>query len=152
MIRVLTSRILLVTLGWLLMLALGIPSSPAAASDNFTGLLIVVQGFHLDRSMSPAVISVGGTVVYGRGWWKPGSLDQEFVNKYGVVGYPPSTSAARRAGPNPLVVNALGVAGPALSSIKTDVVISEEDARRIQAANSQAKFLDRYLVDIVLLR
>jgi hypothetical protein len=116
---------------------------------QYTGLVIVVKGMRLDRSMSPAVLTPRGEVVYGRGWWRPGEVSQEFANRHGVVGYPSSRATARRAGPRPLVIMAIGVSGPPQSEFKTDVIISEEDAERIRAANASSRFLERFLVDIV---
>jgi hypothetical protein len=120
------------------------------ASEPPTGLVVVVKGLRLDRSMNPAVLSLSGEVLYGRGWWKPGELNQEIANQLGVVGYPATIQTARRGGIRPLVVAAVGVSGPPLSSVKTDVVVGEEDAARIRAANAKGKFLERLAVDFVV--
>jgi hypothetical protein len=125
------------------------PVPPPDSDARYTGLVIVVKGMRLDRSMSPAILTPRGEVVYGRGWWKPGEISQEFASRDGVVGYPSSLATARRAGPRPLVITAIGVSGSPQSEFKTDVIISQEDAERIQAANAGARFLERFLVDIV---
>ena len=128
-----------------------LPVPPPAGDGPYTGLIVVVDGVHLDRSMSPAVLTPGGQVVYGRGWWKPGQISQELANDYGIVGYAATTGGPdSRAGSNPLIVHAIGVSGPPASNIKTDVIVSDEDAARIQAANAQGHFLDQLHVDIVV--
>ena len=128
-----------------------LPVPPPAAPVAYTGLIVVVDGVHLDRSMSPAVLTPEGEVVYGRGWWKPGQISQELANNYGIVGYSATAGGGdSRAGSNPLIVHAVGVSGPPLSNFKTDVVISDEDAARIQAANAEGHFLDQLHVDIVV--
>ena len=128
-----------------------LPVPPPAAPDSFTGLIVVVDGVHLDRSMSPAVLTPEGQVVYGRGWWKPGQISQELADDYGIVGYAATTGGPdSRAGSNPLIVHAVGVSGPPQSNFKTDVIISDADAAKIQAANAQGHFLDQLHVDIVV--
>ncbi len=133
-----------------LVLLLAMAPGVVNAAAGYTGLVIVARVAHLDRSMSPAVLTPNGQVVYGRGWWKPGQLNAEMVDARGIVEYAPSTLAAKRAGPRPLVVMAIGVAGPPLSTFKTDVIVSEKDALRIRAANAQGRFLERLQVVIVV--
>jgi hypothetical protein len=115
----------------------------------YTGLIVVVPGIHLDRSISPAVLTPRGEVVYGRGWWKPGQLSVDAAERYGIVEYAPSVSAATRAGAHPLVVRAIGVSGPPQSIFRTDVVITERDALLIHDANGRGKFLQRMHVSLV---
>ena len=123
---------------------------PPVQPGGFTGLVVVVRGVHLDRSMSPAIVTPDGQVVYGRGWWRPGEFDADLANREGIVGYASSMDGAVRAGPHPLIVNAIGVEGPPMSNFKTDIVISPDDASRIREANSGSRFLERLQVDIVL--
>ena len=123
---------------------------PPTQPGGFTGLVVVVRGVHLDRSMSPAIVTPDGQVVYGRGWWRPGEFDADLANQHGIVGYASSMGGATRGGARPLVVNAIGVSGPPLSTFKTDVVISPDDAARIREANSGGGFLERLQVDIVV--
>lgn len=123
---------------------------PPVYPGGFTGLVVVVRGVHLDRSMSPAILTPDGQIVYGRGWWRPGEFDADLANRQGIVGYSYSMDGAVRAGAHPLVVNAIGVEGPPMSNFKTDIVISPDDAARIRAANADSRFLERLQVDIVL--
>jgi len=126
---------------------LPLPQNPGGP---YTGLIVVVQGAHLDRSMSPAILTPEGSVVYGRGWWQPGTISQELANAVGIVGYSPAPGTDSRAGSNPLVVYAIGISGPPQSNFKTDVVISDADAAKIRDANAAAGFLEQLKVDIVV--
>jgi hypothetical protein len=142
-------RIMTVVLLAVLVAASGSAPRASAQPAAYTGLVIVVRGVHLDRSISPAVLSARGDVIYGRGWWKPGQLNVEIAEKYGIVEYAPSLADATRAGARPLVIHAIGVSGPPESSIRTDVVISERDAMRIREANGYGRFLQQMRVTFV---
>lgn len=112
----------------------------------YTGLIVVVRGVAAQRSMTPRLVTSAGEVVYGV--WKPGEVDPEYAIKVGVAGYPVSVSRSRRGGARPLIIEAVGVAGPA----RTDIVIREEDALRVRQANAVGRFLERFQVDIVIER
>ena len=142
-------RVLMVVLLAALVAAPGFAQRASAQPGSYTGLVIVVRAVHLDRSISPAVLTPAGDIVYGRGWWKPGQLNADLAEKYGIVEYAASPAAATRVGPRPLVVYAIGVSGPTLSNFKTDVVVSEQDALRIRAANGQSRFLQQMRVALV---
>lgn len=129
----------------------GCTATTAHAVDaDATGLMIVVRGFRLTRSMAPAVLTSGGEVVYGRGWWKPGTVSPDVFINHGIVGYAHSIETARRSGSRPLVVTAVAVSGPPQSLAKIDVLVSDEDAERIRAANAKGRFLERFAVDFVI--
>jgi hypothetical protein len=121
----------------------------SAQAGPYTGLVIVIRAIHLDRSISPAVLTPSGEVVYGRGWWRPGQLNTEFAESYGIVEYAPSMTTVTRAGPRPLIISAIGVSGPVLSNFKTDVVVSDQDAQVIREANSRSRFLQQMRVAFV---
>lgn len=142
-------RVLTVALLAVLVAASGFTPRVSAQPAAYTGLVIVVRGIHLDRSISPAVLTPRGEIVYGRGWWKPGQLSVETAERYGIVEYASSIAAATRAGSHPLIVHALGVSGPPQSSFKTDVVITERDAMRIREANGYGRFLQQMRVTLV---
>jgi len=144
-----TARLLIVALLAALMVAPGLAQRASAQTGAYTGLVIVVRAIHLDRSISPAVLTPTGEIVYGRGWWKPGQLNADFAEHYGIVEYAPSLVAANRAGPRPLIVYAIGVSGPMLSNFKTDVVVSNEDALLIRDANTRSRFLNQMRVAFV---
>ncbi|HEV2440297.1 MAG TPA: hypothetical protein VGX97_09565 [bacterium] len=140
---------LIVALLAVLVVAPGLAQRASAQPGAYTGLVIVVRAIHLDRSISPAVLTPAGEIVYGRGWWKPGQLNADFAEHYGIVEYAPSLVAASRAGPRPLIVYAIGVSGPVLSNFKTDVVVSTEDALLIRDANTRSRFLQQMRVAFV---
>jgi hypothetical protein len=142
-------RALVVVLVAMAVTAPGLAPRASAQPGAYTGLVVVVRTIHLDRSISPAVLTPAGEIVYGRGWWKPGQLNDEFAEHYGIVEYAPSLAAASRAGARPLVVFAIGVSGPVLSNFKTDVVVSDEDALRIRDANTRSRFLQQMRVAFV---
>ncbi|MHB8733209.1 MAG: hypothetical protein ACYDAB_15655 [bacterium] len=142
-------RVLVVALVAIVVAAPGFAPRASAQPGAYTGLVIVVRTIHLDRSISPAVLTPAGEIVYGRGWWKPGQLNDEFAEHYGIVEYAPSLEGASRVGPRPLVVFAIGVSGPVLSNFKTDVVVSDEDALRIRDANTRSRFLQQMRVAFV---
>ena len=126
--------------------------TPAVATPEpeFTGLIVAANGFRLARSMAPAVLSLAGEVVYGRGWFKPGSVGADVTINQGVLGYSHSIESATRAGARPLVVKAIAVGGPPQSDVKVDVVITNEDAVRIRTANARTQFLERFAVSVVM--
>jgi hypothetical protein len=145
--RTIEGEVLAALLVLLLLFAAGpghVLAQPSPASDEaaYTGLIVVARG--AQRSISPKLLTPAGVVIYGS--WKPGEVNVDYAIKVGVVGYPASVAQSRRGGANPLVVEALGVTGPA----RTHVVVSEPDAARIRAANVKGRFLERFLVDIVI--
>jgi hypothetical protein len=144
-----TVRVLIVALLVLLVMAPALIQEASAQPGFYTGLVIVVRAIRLDRSISPAVLTPAGEIVYGRGWWKPGQLKPEFAERYGIVEYAPSLTTVTRGGPRPLIVNAIGVSGPILSNFKTDVVVSDQDALRIRDANARSRFLQQMRVAFV---
>lgn len=143
------ARVVGVTLVAAVIAASGFAQRASAQSGAYTGLVIVVRSIHLDRSISPAVVTPDGQIVYGRGWWKPGQLDDDFAEHFGIVEYAPAPDLANRVGRRPLVVFAIGVTGPVLSNFKTDVVVSDEDALRIRDANMRSRFLQQMRVAFV---
>jgi len=142
-------RVLTITLVVVLVAAPLFAPRVSAQPADYTGLIILVSGIHLDRSISPAVLTPRGEVVYGRGWWMPGQLNVEIAEKFGIVEYASSLAAVSRAGAHPLIVQAIGVSGPPESWFKTDVVITERDAKRIREANGYGRFLQQMRVTLV---
>jgi hypothetical protein len=130
--------------------AVAILVSPGWADDQsqaggpYTGLVVVVRGMDAHRSMTPRIVTPSGVVVYGQ--WAPGSVNPEFAITVGVAEYPASVDQAKRSGPRPLVIQAVGINGPAHS----DIVVSDADAVRIIQADRAGHFLDRFAVSIVI--
>jgi hypothetical protein len=104
------------------------PSGSASASQvgRATGLVVDAGGLGVRPAMVAKIYSADGSIVYG-----PQNLTQEYLARFGQVGYSRSVSEARslkRVGGRPLVVKALEAKG----DYKSDVVVSVEDAARIR--------------------
>jgi hypothetical protein len=115
------------------------------AEQMFTGLILDAGGKGVKPVMVPRVLtSDGQKEVYG-----PAVADTEQAMRLGFAGYARSQERARqteRVGSNPLLVKAQradGVRGG-------DIVISEEDASKLYAADMKGKFLKDCRVVIVV--
>ena len=94
--------------------------------------------------MAPKVIDPQGDEIYGSKF-----VSRDYAVDIGMVGYEKSIESAvknERVADNPLVVKAIDVKGPN----KTDLVISEADARKIHNAASNMNFLQRCKVMFIL--
>jgi hypothetical protein len=108
------------------------------AMPEYTGVIVDARGLGLQRCMSPLIYSQSGTIVYGNKY-----LDSNLVASQGMVDYaqtPADIFSAEegqsRAGSLPIVVKAIAV-----RDHHCNVIISDEDADRILAANAQNDFL-----------
>ena len=108
------------------------------SETHYTGLIIDCKGLNISQAVAPSIKSVDGLEVYA---YK--NLGYQTVVDKGMVEYSSSTNSTR-AGSSPLIVKAIKI------SNNCDVVISNEDANKILAANDLAKFLNNCLV--VLMR
>ena len=104
---------------------------------NYTGLIIDCRGLKLEQAITPLIKSNDGTEVYA---YK--NVGYQATVESGMVEYSSSLDAPR-AGEMPLVVKALKISG------SCDVIISSENADKILAANSSAKFLEQRFVVLV---
>jgi len=118
------------------------PSAPAGA---YSGLIIDAKGLGVTPAMAPKVLDENGNEVYGSKF-----VSREWAVRQGMVGYEKDLAAARanqRVANNPLVIKALKASG----ANKSDVVISNADAQRLQQATQYQNFLDHcrvmYLLD-----
>ncbi|NUQ01342.1 MAG: LPP20 family lipoprotein [Armatimonadetes bacterium] len=119
---------------------------PTRKPGPYTGLVIDTRGFHLERAMSPKVVTSDQSEV-----WGTVHVSREFVLDTGIVGYLPSLDMAldanhSRAGKNPLVVRAIGRHG----SFRANPVVDDEDATLIKSENGKSKFLDQFRVVFVV--
>jgi len=118
---------------------------PERKPGPYTGVVIDARGFGVRGSMSPKIRRADGSEV-----WGTVQVSREFVQETGIVGYHVDLDTAlrpeMRAGENPLVLRAIGVAGAG----KTDVVISDEDAALLLAENEKARFLEKFRVIFVV--
>ena len=104
---------------------------------NYTGLVVDCRGLNLSEAISPVIKSAGGTEIYA---YKNVGYDNAVSN--GLVEYSADVNSSR-AGNAPLVVKAVKV------SDNCDVVVSDEDADKILAANQSTKFLINCAVVLV---
>jgi hypothetical protein len=107
----------------------------------YTSLIIDTTGYKLDRCMSPKIRKQDGSEV-----WGTVKADWDFVEDHGIVAYTTSLADARknkRAGSNPLIINAVGRSGGRFYS---DPVITDADADLIMAENAKSGFLDKFNV------
>ena len=121
------------------------PSTPAKAPDTvYTGLVVDARGLGVRPAMAPKIIDEKGEEIYGSAY-----VSRNYAIQQGMAGYSRSLEAARkneRVTDKPLVVKALKSAGASSS----DIVISNVDARTLQAAAQKLKFLEQCKVMIIL--
>lgn len=102
--------------------------------SNYTGLIIDCAGQNLATAMLPKILSVSGKEVYAVQY-----LNRDTVVNRGMLNYA-DNSNTQRAGNNPLTVQAMFIQG------ECDVVVSDDDADKILAANSKSNFLKNCMV------
>jgi len=112
-------------------------------NENYTGLVVDARDFDLKRDHSPRVIDEDGNEVYPDPKHCP---SPDYVEQHGMASYATSEYDSNRAGAHPLVVRAIATAGPG----PFDVVISNEDARRVLEANRRTRFLWKWSVTLVV--
>ena len=117
------------------------PSSPSVSIDItvrgvYTGVVIDCRGFHVQPVMSPVIKNSHGTKIYGHK-----NIDPDYVIEHGMVDYADSMSQARRAGSNPLVIQA-----ERMEDFDSTPVISIADANKILSENELSGFLEKTAV------
>ncbi len=118
---------------------------PANYAGKYTSVIIDAQGLGVNRSMSPKILRSDGSEV-----WGTVKSDYDFISDYGIVAYTKTRGealASKRAGDNPLIINAIGVGS---SPSNADVIISSTDAKLLEEANGQARFLEDFRVIIIV--
>ena len=117
----------------------------ASAQTLYTGLVIDARGLGVLPSMSPKIYDVTGNEVYGTM-----IVDPDFVIEQGIAGFAESVETAVEegiVGGNPMVVRAISLAeDPSRGS----VVVRDNDAVRILAANVKSAFFNNYKVAIIM--
>jgi hypothetical protein len=109
-----------------------------------TGLIIDAQHLQFTPSASPKILDEDGREIYGSAY-----LDKAWVEKHGVVGYAPNLSEAKanaRVAGNPVVVKALRVTG----ANNRDLILSDQDARKVRELSKNLNFLDNAKVIVVV--
>lgn len=115
-----------------------------ALYSGYSGLIIDARNLGVRPAVFPNIISPDGRAVYS-----PEKASQEYILAQGLVGYATSTVRAKeqgRVGKNPLVVKAKRASGPH----QANVVVSEEDAIKIFAADIKSKILREARVVFVI--
>lgn len=103
---------------------------------NYTGLIIDCSGQNLSTAILPKIQSASGQEIYAFQF-----LDRNIVVNRGMANYSDSTTQGiQRAGANPLTVQAIFIQGDC------DVVVSDDDAQKILAANQKSKILQNCMV------
>lgn len=124
-----------------------IPSKvePAPVSESYTGLILDCRELNVEPAMSPAIFDSDGGEVYVSNI----PIDPDYVINQGIAIYTHSLSQAEkseRAGQNPLIIKALGVKG----LFKSDMTISNSDAKKLLGADEKDNFLKNFKVIMVL--
>ena len=110
----------------------------------FTGLIFDARHLSFVPSASPKILDEDGRELYGSAY-----VGKEWVEKQGIVGYaktPEEAGENQRVAGNPLMVKALKVTGPN----SRDLVVSNEDARKIRELARHLNFLEHAKVMIVV--
>jgi hypothetical protein len=119
---------------------LAFPSVPV----SYTGMVVDARGIQARPAMSFRIFDEDGKEVYGSS-----NVDLEYAIKEGMSGYTHDLTAAQsnqRIGANPITVKAMGTSGTG----KSDIIISNDDARQIRISAEKASFLKQCKVIIVL--
>ncbi len=108
-------------------------------ADAYTGLIVDATDLNLKRCMSPRILDENGRILYPDQKHLP---DYDYLLDNGMASYCVSAPKANRAGERPLIIRAIDVTG----SLDGDLVVSEQAARKILAANARGRFLSRWAV------
>jgi hypothetical protein len=120
-------------------------SKKSILEKHYSGLIVYIKrDYDFKRTMAPRIIGKDGQVVY----LNVNRLSERqfsYLLNSGIATFTDNLSAARkRAGNNPLIVNAL-------NTYNSDTaVISNENARSILHENLKSKFLNNFKVSFVM--
>jgi hypothetical protein len=117
---------------------------PALQAVVFSGLVVDARGLGVKPAMAPKILSEGGQEIYGFS-----VVDRNWMIQQGMVGYSKDLTAAQaheRVTNRPLTVKAVSTAG----ANKTDVVISNPDAKLILGSAGNLGFLEKARVVVVV--
>ncbi|MEO0076456.1 MAG: hypothetical protein ABIK33_00355 [candidate division WOR-3 bacterium] len=113
-------------------------------TPKYTGILIDARDIDLQPCLFPKVLTEDGEEIYSLGF-----ATNEYVTKLGLVSYVQSFDQAfqnERLGINPLRVTALKSSGPN----KTDIIISQADAKTMHNSQHNLGLLERCQVVILI--
>jgi hypothetical protein len=114
--------------------------APADEGVAYTSVVIDARGLPAVQAMFPRILSRSGEVLYDVTIADPNATVAHGLATYGV-----SLEGLSQAGGTPLVLKAVDVVGGA----KADLVVSDEDGRRLGGANAQAQFLQQAQVVVL---
>lgn len=117
---------------------------PQGPQKVYSGLIIDALGLGAVPAMSPKILDPDGNEVYGASF-----ISRDYAVEQGVVGYAKNVEQARqndRVGSSPLIIKGIKVSG----SKGADIVISKEDAAKLQDPKIDFGFLKECRVIIVL--
>lgn len=110
-----------------------------------TGVIVDAAGLGADPAMAPFMLGVGQRIyVSGKV-----AIDPDRVVQEGITTYHEDLEEAKldpRVGPHPLIVTAKGVVGRP----STDILVSDEDALKLEQVNRRSHVLDELKVTIVI--
>jgi len=116
----------------------------ALAQTVYTGLIFDAQNLTFTPSASVKILDEDGREVYGSAY-----VSKDWAEKQGIVSYVKDLAQAKanqRVAGNPLVIKAIKVTGPN----NKDLVISNDDARRVRDLAKNLNFLDAAKVVIIV--
>lgn len=116
----------------------------ALAQTVYTGLIFDAQNLTFTPSASVKILDEDGREVYGSAY-----VSKEWAEKQGIVSYVKDLAQAKanqRVAGNPLVIKAIKGTGPN----NKDLVISNDDARRVRDLAKNLNFLDAAKVVIIV--
>ena len=116
----------------------------ALAQTVYTGLIFDAQNLTFTPSASVKILDEDGREVYGSAY-----VSKDWAEKQGIVSYVKDLAQAKanqRVAGNPLVIKAIKVTGPN----NKDLVISNEDARKVRDLSKNINFLDAAKVVIIV--
>jgi K+-transporting ATPase c subunit len=119
-------------------------SGLAFSQTVYTGLIFDAQSLAFTPSASVKILDEDGREVYGSAY-----VSKDWTEKHGIVSYVKDLAQAKanqRVAGNPLVIKAVKVTGPN----NKDLVISNDDARRIRDLAKNLNFLDAAKVVIIV--
>jgi len=119
-------------------------SGLSPAQTVYTGLIFDAQSLPFTPSASVKILDEDGREIYGSAY-----VAKDWADKHGIVGYSKTLEQAKanqRVAGNPLVIKAVRVTGPN----NKDLVISNDDARRVRDLAKHLNFLDAAKVVIIV--
>jgi hypothetical protein len=122
----------------------GLVTTPGAAGQVFTGLIVDARGLGIRPAMAPKVLNEDGKEVYGSAW-----INRDWAVREGMAGYlkdPVQAQQNPRVTDKPLLVKAIKAQGDA----RVDMVISNADASMVHGATQNLSFLEKCKVIILV--